>query len=142
MGVSLEGKLVVAISSRALFDFEEENQVFETGDDRAYMKLQLERLDKPAAPGVARVGVVPAGGQGAGMPHERGHTLAAVGCLRACSEAVAGGVERWMAITARERGARRHADEVPHAVVGGLVALVIELAHPGGEKCGARHLAA
>jgi len=29
MGVSLQGKLVVAISSRALFDFEEENRVFE-----------------------------------------------------------------------------------------------------------------
>ena len=53
MGVSLEGKLVVAISSRALFDFEEENRLFETGDDRAYMKLQLDRLDQPALPGVA-----------------------------------------------------------------------------------------
>ena len=53
MSVSLEGKLVVAISSRALFDFEEENQVFEQGDDRAYMALQLERLDVPAPPGVA-----------------------------------------------------------------------------------------
>ena len=53
MGVTLEGKLVVAISSRALFDFEEENRVFETGDDRAYMKLQLDRLDQPAQPGVA-----------------------------------------------------------------------------------------
>lgn len=53
MGVSLDGKLVVAISSRALFDFEEENQIFEQGDDRAYMKLQLERLDTPAKPGVA-----------------------------------------------------------------------------------------
>jgi len=53
MGVSLEGRLVVAISSRALFDFEEENQVFEQGDDRAYMRLQLERLDIPAKPGVA-----------------------------------------------------------------------------------------
>jgi 5'-nucleotidase len=53
MGVSLEGKLVVAISSRALFDFEEENRLFETGDDRAYMKLQLDRLDQPAQPGVA-----------------------------------------------------------------------------------------
>ncbi|MDE3232968.1 MAG: 5'-nucleotidase, partial [Pseudomonadota bacterium] len=39
--------------SRALFDFEEENQVFEQGDDRAYMKLQLERLEEPAKPGVA-----------------------------------------------------------------------------------------
>ncbi len=53
MGVTLEGKLVVAISSRALFDFEEENKVFETGDDRAYMQLQLDRLDTPARPGVA-----------------------------------------------------------------------------------------
>jgi len=53
----LEGKLVVAISSRALFDFEEENAVFESGDgqhkDRAYMALQLQRLDEPAKPGVA-----------------------------------------------------------------------------------------
>jgi 5'-nucleotidase len=53
MSTSLDGKLVVAISSRALFDFEEENQVFEQGDDRAYMALQLERLDMPAKPGVA-----------------------------------------------------------------------------------------
>ena len=53
MPASLEGQLVVAISSRALFDFEEENQVFEQGDDRAYMKLQLERLEAPAKPGVA-----------------------------------------------------------------------------------------
>jgi 5'-nucleotidase len=53
MGVSLDGKLVVAISSRALFDFEEENQVFEQGDDRAYIQLQLDRLDTPAKPGVA-----------------------------------------------------------------------------------------
>jgi 5'-nucleotidase len=53
MGVSLQGKLVVAISSRALFDFEEENRVFEQNDDRAYMNLQLERLDAPAKPGVA-----------------------------------------------------------------------------------------
>jgi 5'-nucleotidase len=53
MAMTLDGKLVVAISSRALFDFEEENQVFETSDDRAYMALQLERLDVPAKPGVA-----------------------------------------------------------------------------------------
>ena len=50
---SLAGKLVVAISSRALFDFEEENRVFEESDDRAYMELQLARLDQPAQPGVA-----------------------------------------------------------------------------------------
>ncbi len=53
MPVTLDGQLVVAISSRALFDFEEENRVFETGDDRAYMQLQLDRLDQPARPGVA-----------------------------------------------------------------------------------------
>ncbi len=53
MSASLAGKLVVAISSRALFDFEEENQVFEQNDDRAYMALQLQRLERPAKPGVA-----------------------------------------------------------------------------------------
>ena len=53
MPVSLNGQLVVAISSRALFDFEEENQVFEQSNDRAYMDLQLQRLEEPAKPGVA-----------------------------------------------------------------------------------------
>ncbi|MGE5116458.1 MAG: 5'-nucleotidase [Betaproteobacteria bacterium] len=53
MPASLLGQLVVAISSRALFDFEEENRVFEASDDRAYMALQLERVDAPARPGVA-----------------------------------------------------------------------------------------
>jgi 5'-nucleotidase len=53
MATSLAGQLVVAISSRALFDFEEENRVFVENDDRAYMRLQLERSDKPAKPGVA-----------------------------------------------------------------------------------------
>ncbi len=53
MPTTLQGQLVVAISSRALFDFEEENRVFEGGDDRAYMQLQLQRLDRPARPGVA-----------------------------------------------------------------------------------------
>ena len=53
MPASLAGQLVVAISSRALFDFEDENRVFEASDDRAYMQLQLERLEQPARPGVA-----------------------------------------------------------------------------------------
>ena len=53
MPSTLDGRLVVAISSRALFDFEEENRVFEASDDRAYMQLQLQRLDQPARPGVA-----------------------------------------------------------------------------------------
>jgi 5'-nucleotidase len=53
MPASLHGQLVVAISSRALFDFEEENQLFEAKDDHHYMQLQLERLEQPAKPGVA-----------------------------------------------------------------------------------------
>jgi 5'-nucleotidase len=53
MPADLDGQLVVAISSRALFDFEEENEVFEASDDRAYMQLQLQRVDEPARPGVA-----------------------------------------------------------------------------------------
>ncbi|MDE1950657.1 MAG: 5'-nucleotidase, partial [Burkholderiales bacterium] len=53
MATVFDGRLVVAISSRALFDFEQENRVFEASDDRAYMRLQLQRLDEPAQPGVA-----------------------------------------------------------------------------------------
>ena len=53
MPPTLQGQLVVAISSRALFDFEQENRIFEEGDDRAYMQLQLQRLQEPARPGVA-----------------------------------------------------------------------------------------
>jgi len=53
MAVTLDDQLVVAISSRALFDFEEENRLFETGDEQGYMRLQLDRLEQPAAPGVA-----------------------------------------------------------------------------------------
>lgn len=53
MPASLNGRLVVAISSRALFDFEEENHLFEDRDDRAYMALQQQKLDEPAKPGVA-----------------------------------------------------------------------------------------
>jgi len=53
MPVTLDNKLVVAISSRALFNFEEENSLFECGDPQAYMRLQLERLDVAARPGIA-----------------------------------------------------------------------------------------
>jgi len=53
MTVTLDNKLVVAISSRALFNFEEENRIFEGGDAQAYMALQLDRLDVPARPGIA-----------------------------------------------------------------------------------------
>ena len=53
MPYSVEGKLVVAISSRALFDFEEENRVFERDGEAAYVALQYARLDVPAREGVA-----------------------------------------------------------------------------------------
>ncbi|QHI97858.1 5'-nucleotidase [Xylophilus rhododendri] len=53
MAVTLDDKLVVAISSRALFDFEEENRIFDKEDPGPYMQLQLDRLDVPARSGVA-----------------------------------------------------------------------------------------
>ncbi|AVP58774.1 5'-nucleotidase [Pulveribacter suum] len=53
MAATLSDKLVVAISSRALFDFEEENRLFEAGDEEAYMRRQLELVHQPARPGIA-----------------------------------------------------------------------------------------
>ena len=53
MAVTLDDKLVVAISSRALFDFEEENRQNNEGDDAAVVVLQRKRLDIAAKPGVA-----------------------------------------------------------------------------------------
>jgi 5'-nucleotidase len=53
MPYSVEGKLVVAISSRALLDFEDENRIFERDGEDAYIALQLARLDVPAREGVA-----------------------------------------------------------------------------------------
>jgi 5'-nucleotidase len=53
MSVSFDGKLVVAISSRALFAFEDENRVFEAEGERAYIELQYSRLEVPAKEGVA-----------------------------------------------------------------------------------------
>jgi len=53
MPASLDGLLVVAIASRALFDFEQENRVFDPADDGPYRELQLSRLDVPAPGGVA-----------------------------------------------------------------------------------------
>ena len=44
---------MVAISSRALFDFEDENRVFEKDGEPAYIALQYARLDVPAREGVA-----------------------------------------------------------------------------------------
>jgi 5'-nucleotidase len=53
MPTNLDDQLVVAISSRALFNFEEEDAVFSEGDPRPYQKLQLDRLDQPAHEGIA-----------------------------------------------------------------------------------------
>jgi 5'-nucleotidase len=53
MPYSVDGKLVVAISSRALFDFEEENRIFENEGEDAYIALQFARLDVTARHGPA-----------------------------------------------------------------------------------------
>ena len=53
MPYTVEGKLVVAISSRALFDFEEENRIFDRDGEGAYIAMQFARLDVPARAGVA-----------------------------------------------------------------------------------------
>ncbi len=53
MAYPIEKKLVVAVSSRAVFDLEEANQVFDTKGTDAYRQHQLERLDQPLAQGVA-----------------------------------------------------------------------------------------
>jgi 5'-nucleotidase len=53
MGITLQDKLVVALSSRALFNFEEENRIFEAAGSQDYVRLQLDRINQPAEPGVA-----------------------------------------------------------------------------------------
>ncbi len=53
MTATLDNMLVVAISSRALFDLEEENRVFDAEGAARYMQHQIELLDTPAKPGVA-----------------------------------------------------------------------------------------
>ncbi len=53
MPASFDGKMVVAISSRALFDLEESNRVFESEGVEAYYRYQREREDQILAPGIA-----------------------------------------------------------------------------------------
>ena len=53
MPANLDDKLVVALSSRALFDFEEENAQFDAKDPGSYQRLQLSRLNQPAGQGAA-----------------------------------------------------------------------------------------
>jgi 5'-nucleotidase len=53
MPFSLDGKLVIAVSSRALLNLEDAHHVFETEDEAAYRTHQLGRLEEAAEPGVA-----------------------------------------------------------------------------------------
>ena len=53
MAKKLDGKLVVGISSRALFDLEEENKIFETQGLEAYIKYQEEHENDILKPGPA-----------------------------------------------------------------------------------------
>lgn len=53
MPAKLDDKLVVALSSRALFDFERENAVFDERFPQHYQAEQLSRLQEPAGEGVA-----------------------------------------------------------------------------------------
>ena len=50
---SLGDKLVIAISSRALFDLDESHAVYESEGLEAYSQYQVEREDEPLAPGEA-----------------------------------------------------------------------------------------
>lgn len=53
MPANLLGKLVIAISSRALFDLDESHNIFETQGIDAYLKYQVERENDILSPGVA-----------------------------------------------------------------------------------------
>jgi 5'-nucleotidase len=53
MPVTFDGRLIVAISSRALFDLEASNRVFEEQGVEAYWKYQLEHEEEVLAPGIA-----------------------------------------------------------------------------------------
>lgn len=53
MAVTLDGKLVIAISSRALFDLDESNQIFEEKGEEEYTKFQIEHEDELLSCGVA-----------------------------------------------------------------------------------------
>lgn len=53
MAVDLSQILVVGVSSRALFNLEQENELFEKEGIDAFRKYQLEHEDKPLEPGTA-----------------------------------------------------------------------------------------
>jgi 5'-nucleotidase len=53
MPYSLHDKIVIAVSSRALFDLEDAHAVFDAENPESYTRYQLERLEEVARPGVA-----------------------------------------------------------------------------------------
>ncbi len=53
MAYPIEKKLVVAVSSRAVFDMVAANEIFDKEGTEAYKKFQAAHLDEPFAPGVA-----------------------------------------------------------------------------------------
>jgi len=53
MGVTLDKKLVIAISSRALFDLSESHRVYQEEGLAAYSNYQIEHEDQPLEPGEA-----------------------------------------------------------------------------------------
>lgn len=53
MPTTFTGKLVIAISSRALFDLDESNLVYETQGIDAYVNYQINNENNPLQPGVA-----------------------------------------------------------------------------------------
>src|SRR5437016_2826678 len=52
MPVDLSQTLVVGVTSRALFDLEEANRVYECEGVRAYAEYQMEHVDEVLLPGV------------------------------------------------------------------------------------------
>ncbi len=53
MATDISDKLIIAISSRALFDLNESNQVYETKGVEAYAKYQIQHENEVLEPGVA-----------------------------------------------------------------------------------------
>ena len=53
MSVTLDGKLVIAISSRALFDLDESNKIFEDKGEQEYTRFQTQHEDELLERGVA-----------------------------------------------------------------------------------------
>lgn len=53
MSVTIDEKLIISISSRALFDLDACNKIFEEKGVKAYAKYQIENENNPLEPGVA-----------------------------------------------------------------------------------------